>query len=85
MTNNTFCKDWSISKNKSFEIQFDFAQPEISWFEFLVSFRTRCDHAGFSFNFEIFTLIALYITFYDGRHWNYDEDCWEIYPDKTNE
>ena len=35
-------------------------------------------HAGFLFNLSIFGLDFNY-SHYDTRHWNYDNDTWEIY------
>jgi hypothetical protein len=38
---------------------------------------TKCDHAGTALELGLFGYdIAL--TFYDSRHWDYKNKCWEI-------
>lgn len=47
-------------------------------------YRTRQqDHAGIRYNFQLFG-IETDFSIYDIRHWDYDNDCWEIYPDSNN-
>lgn len=36
----------------------------------------RQDHAGFGFDFELFGW-NIYYMFYDDRHWDYKNGCWE--------
>ena len=45
-------------------------------FEFNVSFRTQCSHAGFFFLFCFYKFKAEF-NIYDVRHWNYGEKCFE--------
>ena len=80
----TYSKDWTLSKNKSFEIQIDSKEPEMQWLIFDLRFTTKCDHAGFSFRFEFLRIFGLDVTFYDHRHWSYDHDTWEIYSDELD-
>ena len=41
-------------------------------------FTTRQDHAGL--NLELGLLgYEIHFTFYDSRHWNYEEDRWYVY------
>ena len=43
---------------------------------FTFDFTTRQDHAGFSLEIELFGWSIEY-RFYDNRHWDYKNGCWE--------
>jgi hypothetical protein len=76
-----FCKTFSLSKNKSLEIQLDLFDKDLStsYFEFMLTWTRKCDHAGPSFLFSIFRTVFFNIQIYDNRHWDYDNNCWEKY------
>ena len=38
----------------------------------------NCDHAGLQTNFSLFGYTVEY-SLYDTRHWDYDNDKWEVY------
>ena len=48
--------------------------------ELNINKNKKSDHAGFRFNMNILGLNFDY-TYYDIRHWNYDEDDWEKYDE----
>jgi hypothetical protein len=43
---------------------------------FTFDFTMRQDHAGFSLEIELFGWSIEY-GFYDNRHWDYENGCWE--------
>jgi hypothetical protein len=43
---------------------------------FAFDFTMRQDHAGFSLEIELFGWSIEY-SFYDNRHWDYENGCWE--------
>lgn len=47
-------------------------------FSFQICKTKKTDHAGFWFNMSILGLDFTYRT-YDTRHWNYENDTWEVY------
>ena len=49
-------------------------------FRLNINKNKKTDHAGFRFNLNIFGLDFDY-THYDTRHWNYDNDNWEVYDE----
>lgn len=81
---NYCCKSWRLSKNKTFEIQLcrDGINPLIE-FRVNVSWRGR-DHAGSRISLALLGLNLL-TQVYDSRHWNYEENRWEIYPGEADE
>jgi len=48
-------------------------------FEFQVT--TQQDHAGFNIELGLFGY-EVHFTFYDNRHWNYEEGRWKIYTEE---
>lgn len=57
--------DFSICKDSSIiRLTFDFTIKE--------------DHAGFGFDFAILGW-GIDFRFYDHRHWDYENNCWEVY------
>lgn len=71
-----FFKYWSLSKNKTLELQFSRGGDSLIGFNFDAS--TRCDHAGFTLEFKLFRRF-IYICFHDNRHWNYEENRYVNY------
>jgi len=67
-------KDIKLSEFKNLEIQFEFLNPNIctEWFVFNLSTRSKQDHWGVGFTFELLRLVYFNINLYDGRH--YDEN-----------
>jgi len=67
-----------VSKNKAIELQTDYIKDWCTWFRIEISITNRCDHAGVHFWFE---LMGAYIafTFYDSRHWNEENNRYEVY------
>jgi hypothetical protein len=47
-------------------------------FRFVFEFTTQQDHAGVNLELGIFGYEVHFI-FYDNRHWNNENKCWEIY------
>jgi hypothetical protein len=45
-------------------------------FNFSIKVTKKVDHAGFSFDFEIFNFYIIFYT-YDNRHWCYRCNNWE--------
>lgn len=75
---NLFCRSGLISKHKAWEFEvtrysYDVAKIYFEW-------SARCDHAGPKAEIS---LLGYSVSFqiYDTRHWNYDNNCWEVYPE----
>lgn len=67
-----------ISKNKSFEWQFEgpsFMKEDL--FELRLQWTRNCNHAGICFYFGIQKLFWMGLTFYDHRHWDYENNTWQ--------
>lgn len=65
----------TLFPNKFWELQVDKTSDILS---FDVRFTTRQDHAGLYFELGLFGFEVIF-NFYDHRHWNDKEGCWEIY------
>jgi len=63
-----------ICKNKYLEIEGMYENYHLFGFEFKVSFKE--DHAGVRLSIKLF-FRELSIVFYDSRHWDYENDCWQ--------
>lgn len=50
-------------------------------FDIKLSWTMKCDHAGFDFYIEIWSFMFNF-KIYDNRHWDYDNDQWEVYDKK---
>ena len=62
-------------KNKYWEVQ---ALKTDNLLRFEFGFTTRQDHAGV--NLELGLLgYEMHFTFYDNRHWDEDNNCWQSY------
>ena len=77
-THRMFCKNFTISTNKSLEIQLD-VLPEDNSTIFQCEFRVNknTDHAGIGYYLYIYKIFYFHIQFYDHRHWNYEKKQWE--------
>jgi hypothetical protein len=78
-----WAKDFGhLSKNKCFEMQFmkDYYIIGIE-LDFEHIFK-RSDHAGPRIDISLlgYTLSA---QIYDRRHWDHDNNCWEVYPERN--
>lgn len=69
-----------LSTNKSIEFQFNLFDSDMSpdIFELHIEWTTKQDHAGFGFIFSIYKFIFVQAMIYDHRHWDYDNNRWEI-------
>jgi hypothetical protein len=70
---------WSLSKNKAIEIEFTDCG---NLFELSLVVTTKCDHPGLRAVISLFGYNASF-HFYDGRHWNYENDCYVNYEKET--
>lgn len=75
---NLFNRSGLIGKHKAWEFEvtrysYDFAKISFRW-------TFRKDHAGPSLEL---CLLGYSVQFqiYDGRHWDYENGCWEVYKD----
>ena len=71
-----FFKCWSLSKNKSLEVQVSDGSNALIGFDIRASVRE--DHAGIMFTIYLFRRF-LYVSFYDNRHWNDEENRYVNY------
>ena len=72
------CKNWTLSKNKSFEVQIENFRLQY-FFNFDIDLSWNgMDHAG---PIIIIEILGVYFAakFYDHRHWDYETGIWEIY------
>lgn len=73
---NLFSVSKLITKNKAIELEILYYSR--NWFIFEFNISTKTDHAGLRFEFGLFGY-SIQFTFYDTRHWNDEEDDYEIY------
>lgn len=72
-----FQGEWELTKNKTFELRFDYYT--FDWFEFSLSTRWRGQsHAGPKLDLRILGL-GVTIALRDNRHWNDDANRWVDY------
>ena len=69
-----FFKCWSLSENKSLEVQVSDGSNTLIGFDIRASVRE--DHSGIMFTVYLFRRF-LHVSFYDNRHWDYENHCWE--------
>ena len=73
-----FCKNWTLKKNKSFEVKI--ANIVLQYFfKFDIDLSWNCmDHAGPGIIIEI---LGIYFAakLYDHRHWDWDNNTWVVY------
>lgn len=65
-----------ISKNKNIELELFFFNDYTFKIELDASFITGRDHAGISFELNLFG-VSININFYDSRHWDYENKTWQ--------
>lgn len=67
---------WKIGKYKAFEIEIFWGENHwnSSWFTLKLESREKCDHPGFFFELSLLRLFSFSFSFYDGRHWNWDQN-----------
>ena len=70
------CRDWSLTKNKAFEIQFTKWAPTTIFSVGLDTCWIGQDHGGIRFDIELFGYF-LNLNLYDKRHWDWENGCWE--------
>ena len=74
-----------VTKNKTIEFQMEFGlKKELDLFNFAIHCRRKGDHAGFSFHIELFEIFMIDINFYDGRHWDYENNRYYQYDSAGN-
>lgn len=73
---NLWCRGGTFTKNKAWELQFMRHAPTL--LELQVEYTTRQDHAGFTLHFALLGY-CVELTAYDGRHWDYTNNCWINY------
>lgn len=68
-----------IVGNKCWELEIESNKPD--WkLEFKIDFQpSGRDHGGLELKIDLFKLIEIRFVIYDSRHWDYENDCWEIY------
>jgi hypothetical protein len=78
---NAFTLFLCLTTNKSLELEVSSGKQCCDWnlFKFDIEFTSKTDHAGFRFNFQLFSLIEFVFSIQDNRHWDYDNNCWEKY------
>ena len=70
-----WCKNGLLPKHKAWEFNV-YRTHQIIDAELRLTFKD--DHAGLLVLFGLFGY-ALEISIYDTRHWDYENNCWEIY------
>ena len=70
-----WCKNGLLPKHKAWEFN-GYRTHQIIDAELRLTFKG--DHAGLLTLFGLFGY-ALEISIYDTRHWDYENNCWEIY------
>jgi len=74
-----FYKTWHLYKTKYLEVEIN-RYGINPLFNFVLDLCWRGqDHAGPSIEIALFGF-WINLKMYDSRHWNYDENRWEIYP-----
>lgn len=72
-----FYRHWTLSKNKSLEIQITRFKSTYMLFDFLVDLHWwGYDHQGPEFRTDILGWF-FNVKIYDHRHWDYENHCWE--------
>jgi hypothetical protein len=53
-----------------------------NWFRFELQYTIRQDHAGISVELGMLGW-EFHCGIRDSRHWNYTDNCWEVYTERT--
>jgi hypothetical protein len=72
---NLYSRGWSVSQNRTLEVQFYRYNHELLGLTFDLQWR-GCDHAGPEFEINVLGW-NFRITLPDRRHWDYDIYDWE--------
>lgn len=72
---NLYNKSWKVSRYKAIEVQL---MRDTELLGFCINLRTKGDHPGFRFSLGLLFL-KFDFQFYDSRHWDYENNCYEIY------
>jgi hypothetical protein len=75
---NLFSRSGVITKNKAWE--FEIIKHSYTLVELNIRYTVKQDHAGFNLVIGI-GRYAMHFQIYDGRHWDYEHDCWEVYKE----
>jgi hypothetical protein len=73
---NLWCSGGSFTKNKHWEMEF--LRHAHTFIELHFAYTARQDHAGLKLHCGLFGYCAE-ISVYDGRHWDYTNNCWINY------
>lgn len=76
---NIWCKAWSVTLHKHFEIQIVKYSPVI--LTLLLRHKTECDHAGWTVELGLFGY-EIYFNLLENRHWDFENSTWENYDNK---
>lgn len=74
---NLFCKSKQVTKHKFIEFEIFKYSDDLIRIEIEAMFKYK-DHGGCSLEFTFFGF-GIILKFYDIRHWDYDNNCWEKY------
>jgi hypothetical protein len=72
-----FQREWAVTKNKTFDLRFDYHLQHLFAFRLDTNWRGE-DHAGPELDLVVLGL-GMFIQLRDNRHWNYDHDRWLDY------
>jgi hypothetical protein len=72
-----FFKEYSISKNKSLEIQISKWGHSYTLFGITIRPSWYQDHSGFMVDVTLFN-ISFIANLYDHRHWDYEKGKWDV-------
>jgi hypothetical protein len=75
---NLFCRSGPITKHMAWE--FEITRHNYTLAEFSTRYTVKQDHAGFNLELGLFGY-SMHFQIYDGRHWDYTNNCWEVYED----
>ena len=75
---NLGCLHGRITKHKAWELEHTFYDGMIIDCDF--KFSTKGDHAGLSIMLGLL-VYGVHFTVYDTRHWDYENNCWQVYED----
>ncbi len=79
-TEHLYHQYWKVSKYKGIEVE---AIKSTSWLKLSINVTTSCNHPGVRLELGLLGYEGS-SHFYDGRHWDYDNNRFETY-EETNE
>lgn len=84
-TKRYLTKYWKVSKNKSIELEFTRWDAVDSIFSIWLDTRwVGRDHGGLNIDITVWRWYFNF-SFYDMRHWDYDEHRWQTYEEANAE